>query len=434
MTSRAQRTTRDLRWHNRSDVLTRLYLRECTNRNDLARASGLSAATISNVVSDLIADGLVGENGSQSSAGGRPRSLLRVRPDFGHVVGVDIGETEIRVGLFDWTLQPVADDEVRAVATAQIPPHEVADQILSEIAAVTARAGITPDGLLGVGIGVPGAGGSVIHAPTLGWSAVPLAGLLRAGLGFAPDVDNGAMALGQAENWRGAARGAERAVTLLLGIGAGGALSMTAGPAGRARSFTMEWGHTVVDLDGPTCRCGARGCLETYIGAEAILARYAAMPGSAPFGGGGGGGGGAGDGGDGDGDGVGGGVGRGSDGVAGGGVEAHLAELVARAVKHQEPAASAVLDETARYLGVGISNLINLVAPDRVILSGWAGALLCDALLPAVRLVVRQHALPYLQEFTRIEPGELGPSATALGAATLPVARLLADGGRRGDE
>ena len=402
MTSRAQKTTRDLRWHNRSDLLTRLYLGECTNRNDLARASGLSAATISNVVSDLIADGLVGENGSQSSAGGRPRSLLRVLPDFGHVVGIDIGETEIRVGLFDWTLNPVAD-EVRPVDTPNVPPREVADQILSEMSAVTARAGIGLDSLLGVGIGVPGAGGSVIHAPTLGWSAVPLAGLLRDGLGFTPDVDNGAMALGQAEAWRGAARGAERAVTLLLGIGAGGALSLAAGPGGRARSFTMEWGHTVVDLEGPTCRCGARGCLETYIGAEAILTRYAAEPGSIP--------------------------------PAVDGVEAQLAELVARAVQHHEPAALAVLEATATYLGVGISNLINLVAPDRVIISGWAGALLCQApLLPAVRKVVRQHALPYLQEFTRIEPGELGPSATALGAATLPVARLLADGGRRGDE
>jgi len=192
-------------------------------------------------------------------------------------------------------------------------------------------------------------------------------------------------------------------VTLLLGIGAGGALSLAAGPGGRARSFTMEWGHTVVDLEGPTCRCGARGCLETYIGAEAILTRYAAEPGSIP--------------------------------PAVDGVEAQLAELVARAVQHHEPAALAVLEATATYLGVGISNLINLVAPDRVIISGWAGALLCQApLLPAVRKVVRQHALPYLQEFTRIEPGELGPSATALGAATLPVARLLADGGRRGDE
>jgi predicted NBD/HSP70 family sugar kinase len=402
VTSRAQKTTRDLRWHNRSDLLTRLYLGECTNRNDLARASGLSAATISNVVSDLIADGLVGENGSQSSAGGRPRSLLRVLPDFGHVVGVDIGETEIRVGLFDWTLNPVAD-EVRPLDTPKVPPQEVADQILSEMAAVTARAGIALDGLLGVGIGVPGAGGSVIHAPTLGWSAVPLAGLLRDGLGFTPDVDNGAMALGQAEAWRGAARGAERAVTLLLGIGAGGALSLAAGPGGRARSFTMEWGHTVVDLEGPACRCGARGCLETYIGAEAILARYAAEPGSTA--------------------------------LAADGVEAQLEELVARAVQHYEPAALAVLEATATYLGVGISNLINLVAPDRVIISGWAGALLCQApLLPAVRKVVRRHALPYLQEFTRIEPGELGPSATALGAATLPVARLLADGGRRGDE
>lgn len=402
MTSRAQKTTRDLRWHNRSDLLTRLYLGECVNRNDLARASGLSAATISNVVSDLIADGLVMESGSQSSAGGRPRSLLRVRPEYGHVVGVDIGETEIRVGLFDWTLRPVAD-EVRPVATALVPPREVADQILSETAAVTARAGITPADLLGVGIGVPGAegAGAVIHAPTLGWSAVPLADLLHAGLGFAPDVGNGAMVLGQAENWRGAARGAERAVTLLLGVGAGGALSMAAGPDRRARSFTLEWGHTVVDLDGPPCRCGARGCLETYIGAEAILARYAATPGSKPF--------------------------------ASDDVEEQLADLVERAVAGREPAATAALDVTADYLGVGISNLTNLVAPDLVILSGWAGALLCQALLPAVRRVVGRHALPYLRESTRIEPGELGPSATALGAATLPIARLLADGGRRGD-
>lgn len=402
VTSRAQKTTRDLRWHNRSDLLTRLYLGECANRNDLARASGLSAATVSNVISDLIADGLVGENGSQSSAGGRPRSLLRVRPDFGHVVGVDIGETEIRVGLFDWTLHPVAD-EVRPVATAQVPPQEVADQILSETAAVAARCGIAPADLLGVGVGVPGArgAGAVIHAPTLGWSAVPLAALLQAGLGFAPDVDNGAMVLGQAEAWRGAARGTERAVTLLLGVGAGGALSLAAGPDRRARSFTVEWGHTVVDLDGPPCRCGARGCLETYIGAEAILARYAATPGSAPF--------------------------------ASDDVEVRLAQLVARAVEDREDAAVAALDVTADYLGVGISNLINLVAPDLVILSGWAGDLLCQALLPGVRLVVRRHALPYLREATRIEPGELGPSATALGAATLPVARLLADGGRRGD-
>jgi predicted NBD/HSP70 family sugar kinase len=398
VTLRAQKTTRDLRWHNRSDLLTRLYLGEATNRNDLARASGLSAATVSNVVSDLIGDGLVGENGSQSSAGGRPRSLLRVLPDFGHVVGVDIGETEIRVGLFDWTLRPVAD-EVRPVATPEVPPRELADQILSEIAEVTAHAEITPEDLLGVGVGVPGAGGPVIHAPTLGWSAVPLAGLLGDGLGFAPDVDNGAMALGQAETWRGAARGAARAVTLLLGIGAGGALSTATGPGGRARSFTLEWGHTVVDLDGPRCRCGSRGCLETYIGAEAIVARYAAAPGGAPF--------------------------------AGVGVEAQLAEIVARAVHEREPAALEVLDVTARYLGVGISNLINLVAPDRVIISGWAGALLCQALLPAVRRIVGQRALPYLREFTRIEPGELGPSATALGAATLPVARVLADGGRR---
>src|SRR5436190_1353066 len=117
----AQKTTRDLRWHNRSDLLTRLYLREAASRNDLAKASGLSPATISNVVSDLINDGLVAEAGSVSSAGGRPRSLLRVRPDFGHVVGVDIAETQVRVGLFDWTLAPVAE-EVQPILADRLEP------------------------------------------------------------------------------------------------------------------------------------------------------------------------------------------------------------------------------------------------------------------------------------------------------------------------
>jgi predicted NBD/HSP70 family sugar kinase len=408
VTAVTQKTTRDLRWHNRSDLLSRLYLREAASRNDLARGSGLSAATVSNVVSDLINDGLVAEAGSVSSAGGRPRSLLRVRPDFGHVVGVDIGETQVRVGLFDWTLAPVAE-EARPIVADHLDPEPMAGQVVAGIVHVANRAGIALGDLLGVGVGVPGAvqadpllpGRRLVHAPTLGWAGVPLADLVEGGLGRSVgieiDIANGAMALGQAETWRGAARGAERAVTLLLGIGAGGALTMAAAPGRRARSVTIEWGHTVVQVGGLHCRCGSRGCLEAYIGAEAILGRYQEDADSRAF--------------------------------TAAGVEDQLAELVSRRAAG-EPAATRTFDTVVGYLGIGVSNLINLLAPDCVVLSGWAGAVLGPVLLPAIRETAERHALPYLHGRTRIEQGEHGPAAATLGAATLPVARLLAGGGR----
>jgi predicted NBD/HSP70 family sugar kinase len=92
-----------------------------------------------------------------------------------------------------------------------------------------------------------------------------------------------------------------------------------------------------------------------------------------------------------------------------------------------------VLDETAGYLGAGIANLINLFNPERIVLGGWAGLALGSALLPRIRESVAAHALRHpLQEVT-IELCQLGPDAVAFGAATLPVAALLARGGDRSE-
>lgn len=89
------------------------------------------------------------------------------------------------------------------------------------------------------------------------------------------------------------------------------------------------------------------------------------------------------------------------------------------------PAAAEVLDDTALYLGVGIANLINLFNPERIIVGGWAGLLLGDQMLPAIRAAARQHSLRHPFDETFVELGRLGPDAVALGAATLPVERFL---------
>jgi predicted NBD/HSP70 family sugar kinase len=95
-----------------------------------------------------------------------------------------------------------------------------------------------------------------------------------------------------------------------------------------------------------------------------------------------------------------------------------------------DPEAQRVVAETAEYLGIGISNLVNMLNPDKVVLSGWVSAVLGRAVLATVRDTVKRHALPYLFAQTEIELGQLGNAEVALGAATLPVLQLLASGGR----
>ncbi|MEU6850228.1 ROK family protein [Actinacidiphila alni] len=361
------------------------------------RATGLSSATVSNVVTDLVADGLVAEAGLLDSDGGRPRTLLEVRPGYAQVAGVDIGETHVQVGLFDWTLDTLAT-ATYPMDTGRPDPEVLAGLVTTGIEEVTAKAGADPAALLGVGVGVPGAvrPDGAVHAPTLGWSGVPFDALLRPHIAAPLHLDNCARTLGQAEMWRGAGRGADRAIVALLAVGVGAAVAT--GTPGGVASTTSEWGHTVIEAGGAPCRCGSRGCLEAYVGAEAILDHYGRLPGAPE--------------------------------LRGGGTEAKVAALVADAAR--PGAAADTVRWTAEYLGIGIANLINLLSPDRVILSGWVSGAMGPTMLPAVRDAVRRHALDYLAAGTVLELGRLGPDAVALGAATLPVHGLLAAGERTG--
>ncbi|MEU7872766.1 ROK family transcriptional regulator [Dactylosporangium sp. NPDC049140] len=385
-------SNREVRLRNRSALLTRLFLEGPLTRQDLSRRTGLSQPAVSNVVSDLIEDRLVEEAGALESEGGRPSILLRVAPDYAVVAGVDVGETRVRVELFDLGLNRLAEAD-HPIEPGGTPPEAVAGHILAGLRAV---AGDRP--VLGAGVGVSGIvqqrpEGALVHAQTLGWEAVPLESLLRAGTGVPLHLENGAKTLGQAEMWFGAGRGHRHAVFALLGSGVGAAVATNGSTYRGASSSAGEWGHTTLVYGGRPCRCGSRGCLEAYVGAAAILERYCERAGRP---------------------------------APGADEESRLTALVTRAAG--DPHARAVLDETADYLGAGVANLINLFNPELVVLGGWA-ALALAGLLPRVRASAGRHALrqPFAQ--AGIEPGRLGLDAVALGAATLPIARLLTEGG-----
>ncbi|MEV5970350.1 ROK family protein [Streptomyces sp. NPDC051921] len=294
MHAKSGRTVRDLRRENRTAVLRRLYFDGPMSRLMLGPATGLSSGSISNVVAELVAEGLVEEAGSVDSAGGRPRTLLRITPGSGCMIGVDIGETRVRIELFDLALTELARTE-RPLATSgpRTARYEVAvvvGHLRDGIAEVLRTAGVPAERLLGVGIGVPGIvertpeEGAVVHGQTIGWDAVPLERLLRETVALPAEVpyriENGAKTLGQAEMWFGAGRGARSAVVVLFGSGVG-ACAVT-DPLGPGQA--LEWGHLTVRVRGRRCRCGAQGCLEAYAGAEALLERWREAGGEPPAG------------------------------------------------------------------------------------------------------------------------------------------------------
>jgi len=389
MRERRRWTVRDLRRDNRAVLLSALFFEQPLSRPDLSAATGLSPASVSNVVRELIDEGIVVEAGSVDSDGGRPRVLLQVNPDYGYVIGVDVGEIRVRVELFDLTMAE------RAKVDYPLDPrqHDVAvivEAILAGLDEVLTRSGVSPSAVLGVGIGVPGivenGPDARVHGQSYGWDAVPLERLLRAGTSLPLHIDNGAKTMGQAELWFGTGRGTQHAVVCLIGSGVGASIIAHGSSHRGSTSSAVEWGHTTVIAGGRTCRCGARGCLEAYAGAEAILDRYGdAFPGLDQ--------------------------------------ESALAALIDLASTSSR--AAEVLDEAAFYLGVSIGNLINLFNPERIIIGGWAGLLLGERMLPAIEAAAREHSLRYSFAQTSIELGRLGPDAVALGAATLPIEELL---------
>jgi predicted NBD/HSP70 family sugar kinase len=387
-------TVRDMRRSNRSILLSKIYLDGPLSRHELTQLTSLSPASVSTLVGEFLEEGLVEEAGSVESEGGRPRVLLRVAPGFGHVIGVDVGETRVTVELFDLALSPLG----KADYPVELTPQTMLGNVLEGIDSVLAQSGVDSREVLGVGVALPGVvdqgPDGLVHAQSVGWDGVPVKALLATKTSIPIHLDNGAKTLGQAEMWFGAGRGVQHAVIALVGSGVGASVVADGSSYRGARTSAGEWGHTTIAYGGRLCRCGARGCLEAYVGAAGILDRFREAN-----------------------------RGRGLSGVD---EEEALLALLADTSR----AAETVLSETTGYLGAGIATLINLFNPERIILGGWAGLAIGGRRLDQITAAAAEHALRRPFEQVSIELCRLGPDAVALGAATLPVARLLANGGR----
>jgi predicted NBD/HSP70 family sugar kinase len=196
-----------------------------------------------------------------------------------------------------------------------------------------------------------------------------------------------------AELWFGAGRGRQDVVVVNLGTGVGAGLAFGGELYRGATNSAGEWGHTKLVVDGRLCHCGSRGCVETYVGAAGIMQNLRDMAPTSPM-------------------------------LHPDDQTATIAAL-ARGVAGGDPVAVKVVTETARYLGVAVADLINLVNPEVIVLSSWVAAQLGGPLLAEVRAVVDRHALRRPRAATDITLSALAGNPVSLGAATFALKRHL---------
>ena len=307
-----------------------------------------------------------------------------------YVIGVDLGGTNIDVGVVDENHTIAAQAHTPTLAHRK--PEEILDDIARCAREAAAGAGLELSEIVALGIGSPGTcdaeKGEVLNAHNLGWHGVPVRAELERRLGLRVYLGNDADCAALGETVAGAARGCSDVLMVTLGTGIGGGIVAGGRVYAGHRSLGGEIGHMCIAMEGAECTCGQRGCWEAYASATALIRLGEAAAASRP--------------------------------------DSRLSSMrpldglkIFTAANEGDPAARGVVEGYIRGLGVGLVNMINVLYPEIVLLGGGISRQ-GENLLGPLREYVASHFFVGIREvMPRIERASLGPAAGIIGAAAL---------------
>jgi glucokinase-like ROK family protein len=386
---------------NLSLILQRLVEHQALSRAALASATGLNKSTVSSLVQELLAMGLVHEVGLSSGSVGRPSVMLELNSDAGFIASCELGVDFI------------------AVASARFGPdvfwqqreatHPKADQrvILNRVItllqqAVNAGKDHSQRGL-GLALGVPGLvdyhDGTLLFAPNLKWENVPLRDALQRVFGAVPIfVENEANLAALGEYFFGAAKGYDDVLFISAGVGLGGGVVRNGHLFRGKTGFASEFGHMTINPDGEPCNCGNRGCWETLVSQSALFRHIRRA------------------------------------------VEGHRASklidlthgdlarlsvpLVVEAAHAEDAVAREALEQAGRYLGIGIASLVNALNPDLVVFGGIL-SLAGVFILPVLEEELHRRALRWSAAATKVVLSQHGSDACVMGGVATVYQDIL---------
>lgn len=309
-------------------------------------------------------------------------------------IGVDIGGGSVKLGIVSVEGRVLAREFFLTTSTKG--REAMLDVLTSHIFDLKRTAKKKGLSLQGIGIGAPGPidveRGFIYFFPNIpGWKNTPLKECLEKRLGLPVLVDNDASVMALAEFRFGAGRGARNMIGLTLGTGVGGGLVMDGKLFHGHRYSAAEIGHMVLNEDGPLCRCGGRGCIETYVGSgyfvqevrkrlagrKSILKQWIAKNGKelSPF-------------------------------------------LVGQAAQRGDAFALEIWEDTGKRLGTLLAGLVNVLNPDRIVLGGGIAQNKKFLFKPVIR-TLKKKAFPIAGRSVKVMPAALGVDAGLIGAAAL---------------
>lgn len=386
------------------EIFEQIRKQGTVSKIDLLEKSGLTGSTLTRTLEELTAQGVIAEAGFGESTGGRRPILYTVNPDYAYVFGLDISRMYSKLILFDLQLNKL--DSKRWVMTEDVTPKVLLEEIVAEVRAMLNRRSLPADKVLGMGIGAVGpldrASGMLLeplHFPAAGWKNVSLTSFLESRLGFPVLLDNGANTALIGESWSDRERDYRHLLYVHVGVGLRSAMMTNGQVVYGAVDMEGSIGQMIIQTDGHRLwNQGNFGALESYAsihaleqqaqarlkqGRDSLLLRLEADPEKIGF--------------------------------------AHLQQ----ALQAGDPLTVELFTQAATYFGIGLSNLLNILHPEKVILGGALIGGHTGFFHTATRVAI-QRTYYYPKYQVVFSQGALGEEALATGAAVLIVNKLSA--------
>jgi len=389
---------------NLSSVLRVIHTEAPLSRAQLAVITGLNKSTISSLVEELLARGLIHETGINSTGTGRPSTLLDINPQAGQIIGVELGVDFVSVALTDFL------GKILWRSTEAADPTDKQDNTISQTLALVNEAleNSRKQGsfVLGLGLSIPGTvdlkEGVMIFAPNLQWHDVPLQRIFSEPTGLRVFIENDANAAAIAEHLFGVARGCSDFIFVFAGVGIGGGLFLNGHLYRGNNGYAGEIGHSpiVAEPAQALCHCGNRGCWETYANQASIIQRVQSR----------------------------------LDMKRSSIVPNLMAEqntpltisIIKQAADAGDCEAIEAFSEAGLAMGQGFASLINIFNPDKIILGGPLSSV-GNYLLPSIKEAVDKHSLPEIDQQVEVRLSTFGPDASLIGAISLVVDDILSN-------
>lgn len=373
---------------NTAAVLRMVRAHGAASRAQIAKETGLTPATVTNITARLIGAGFLCEADRGESTGGRKPVLLRFSPGCCRIAAAYFGPDTVSLAIADFAGHLLCHNEQKLLPGDTVRQCvDFVDRQLRRFPEFdkVAALGVAVHGLVDAENGVS------VFAPNLGWEGVPVRDLLKQRLDMPVYVENDVRLMTLSELWYGAAKKLANFAFVYVGAGIGGALVIDGKLYRGSGQSAGEIGHTTIHADGSLCSCGNRGCLQALAGEGALLQalRTAAAAGEGtclPEG-------------------------------------AAVADVVA-AAQNGDALAVRLLSDEARYLGIGIANLANLFNPEAVVFAAGAQGL-AEYLLPAVQREAGQRMIRNLH--TDIRASLLGGTGSLRGGVALVLDYICDD-------